>query len=102
MNRVDPILLIDRLAQQDRPAPVALFEEIIEPPAANDVARHAFEDAARVDLHLSLRDRTRALELDRCAAEEVTTDATPAPILARIGDKILGAALAPGRMHPSA
>src|SRR3954465_7337774 len=40
-DRVHPVLFIDRLAQHDAPAALALFEEIVESAGAKHVAQHA-------------------------------------------------------------
>src|SRR5258707_14885302 len=73
---VHAVLLIDRLAQHDAPAPLALFEEIVEPPGAEHVAQHALDLGALRDRHLGLRDRALSCKVDRDTAEEMQdTDA---------------------------
>ena len=46
IDRVEPVLLVDRLAQHQAPAALALFQEIVEPPGAHHVAGHALDRPA--------------------------------------------------------
>src|SRR5690349_18578861 len=71
IDRVDAVALVDRLAQHDAPAALALLQEVVEAAAADDVAGDAFDRAALRDLHLGLRDGAPALEVDALAALEV-------------------------------
>ena len=69
VDRVQAVLLVDRLAQHDRPAAVPLcwlggdeppnpplFEEVVEPAGAGHVAEHAVHRAALHDRHPGLGD----------------------------------------------
>src|SRR6266567_6258049 len=38
IDRIDPVLLVDRLAADDAPLALPLLQEIVEPPGADDVA----------------------------------------------------------------
>ena len=46
VDRIDAVLLVDRLAQRQPPAAGALLEEIVEAAGADDVAHHAVDRAA--------------------------------------------------------
>src|SRR6266511_2925104 len=70
-DRVHAVLLIDRLTQHDAPAPLALFEEIVEPPGAEYVAQHTLDLGALRDRHLGLRDCALSCKVDRDSAEEM-------------------------------
>jgi len=70
-TRIEPVLLVDRLAQHEAPAPGAPLDEVEEASGADDVARHAVDVAALRDRHLGLRDRALADEIDRAAAKKV-------------------------------
>ena len=43
VDRAQPVLLVDRLAQHDRPAAVAALEEVVEAAGADDVALDAVD-----------------------------------------------------------
>src|SRR5262245_9375982 len=71
IDRVEPVLLVDRLAHDHAPAPGALFDEVVEPTGAHDVAGDAVHAGALRDRHLGLCDGAIAREVDAGAAEEV-------------------------------
>src|SRR5262249_25781389 len=58
--RIDAVALVDRLAQHDAPAVVALLEEVVEAPAAHPVAHGALDLAALGNRHLCLAGPARA------------------------------------------
>src|SRR5216684_1421814 len=101
IDRIEPVLLIDRLAQHDTPAPVPLLEEIIEPAGADHVAQDAVDGGALHDLHLGLRHGARAGKLDRAAAEKMENADAALPTLAAHLDEALGRALEPRGHHPA-
>ena len=43
IDRIDAVLLVDRLAQHDAPAAVAPLEEVVEAAGADHVAEHAVD-----------------------------------------------------------
>src|SRR3984957_9002191 len=46
IDRVEPILFVNRLTQHDPPAAVAFLYEIMKPPGADHVADHPFDGSA--------------------------------------------------------
>ena len=99
IDRIHPVLLVDRLAQNIAPAPFAPFDEIAEAAGADHVDKHAVHRRALGDRHLGLADRAVAVQVDRGAAEKMQ-DADPA-LPARLvhGDEFVAGALGPGRHH---
>src|SRR5688572_7924348 len=101
VDRVHPVLLVDRLAPHDRPARRSFFKKIKKAPGANDIDQLAVEAAALIDGHLGLGDGPAALHLDARAPQEVQD----AHALVEAGladlDELGGRALEPGRGHPA-
>src|SRR6185295_2427135 len=101
VDRIEAILLVDGLAEDDSPPPVAPLEEVVETSGTDHVAHHLVHEPALRDRHLRLRDGAIACELDRGAAEEVE-DADPAlPALAADADELVRLSLEPRRHHPA-
>src|SRR4029077_8986130 len=98
IERVEPVLLVDRLAQHQAPA-AALLEEIVEPPGAHHVAQHAVDLGALRDRHLGLRDRARAEQVDGRAAEKMQDAHALLVALLAHPDELVARALEPGRHH---
>src|SRR5580700_2854619 len=99
VDRVQAVLLVDRLAQHDRPAAVALLEEVVEPAGAGDVADHAVDRAALHDRHPGLGDGARSGLGDPDAAGEVQDVDTAGGALLADPDEVFLRALEPGRHH---
>src|SRR3954447_1124374 len=71
IDRIDAVLLVDRLAADEAPFSLPLLPEIVEAPGADDVAEHVMHRRALGYCHLGLRDGPLALEIDAGAAEEM-------------------------------
>src|SRR4051812_29638500 len=71
IHRVEPILLIDRLAAHDTPLTLAFFEEVEEATGADHVAFHAVDKTPLRDRHLGLHNGTVSNKVDAHAAEEM-------------------------------
>src|SRR5580698_707053 len=84
INRVEPILLVNRLAQHHSPSSGATLDEIVESAGTYHIAKHLVHLGTLRDAHLGLRDRAIAGQVDGTAAEEVQ-DADP-PVPAFDGD----------------
>jgi hypothetical protein len=99
VDRVDAVLLVDRLPEHDRPPAVAAGEEVVEPAGAGDVAQHVVGHTPLHDRHLGLRDGPVPVQADVAAAQEVQ-DVDPAlPALPADLDELLGRSLEPGGHH---
>src|SRR5215472_18431085 len=100
LHRVEPVLLVDRLAADDRPPAVPPLHEVVEAAQAPDVDGHAADRAALQDHHLGLRYRAASADLAAETAQEMQDlNAAVESVLARL-DEIRGRALKPGRGHP--
>ena len=99
VDRVDPVLLVDGLAQHHPPAPVPLLEEVVEPAQAAHVAQHAVHLGPLHDRHPGLGDGPGPAELDPAATGEVQDVDTPGCALLADPDEILLRPLPPGGHH---
>ena len=101
IDRIEPILFINRLPQDNAPDARTLFQKIVEASGTNDIARDVMHGGALRDRHLGLCDGTIAIEIDRGAAEEMEdADAFLPTFLADSGE-IWRCAMEPGRAHPA-
>src|SRR6266404_2568104 len=99
IDRVDAILLINRLAQHNAPASFTFFDEVVEASGADHVAQHTLDVASLRDRHLCLRDRAVAGEVDGGSAQEMQDADALGPAFLRHADKLGGRTLKPGRHH---
>src|SRR5262249_38771363 len=99
---VEAILLVNGLAQHDRPRAVPPLEKVVKATRTHDVAGDAVDGGALRDRHLGLRDGSIASHIDRRAAQEMQdVDALVETLAARL-DEALGGPLEPGRHHHGA
>src|SRR5258706_6923958 len=98
-DRVDSILLIDRLPQHDAPTPAPPFQKIVEAAGANNVTDYTFNIAPLGDCHFSLRNCVVADDLDRDPSEEMQDTHAALPALFADTDKFIGTPLKPGCHH---
>jgi len=68
VDRIDPILLIDRLTENDAPLFAALFEKVEEAAGTNNIAFDAVHTTALRDRHLGLGHRPLADNINARAA----------------------------------
>jgi hypothetical protein len=109
VDRVEPVLLVDRLAQDDPPAAGAVsgtliavhapLEEVVEAAGADHVALDAVHLRPLRDRHLGLRDRPVTGHIDRAAPEEVQDVHATLESLAAYANEISRGSLEPGRHH---
>src|SRR5262249_40286577 len=101
VDRVEAVLLVDRLSLDDAPACVPPLDEVVEAARADDVALDAVDLRALRDRHLGLRDRAVAGQVDGAPAQEVEGAHAALEARAARGDEVLCAPLEPRRVHPS-
>src|SRR5690606_14637539 len=101
IDRIEPILLVDRLAPHDRPAAIAAREEIVEAAGANRVDDDAVDARALVDRHFRLRDRAVADDVARVGAQEVDDADAALESRAPRARELRRGALEPRRRHPA-
>src|SRR5215831_2676152 len=100
-DKIDAILLQNRLEQHDTPAALALLQKEIETSGANDIAQHTVNRDPIRNRLLRLSDSAIALEIDGGAAEKVQeAHAFVVASLARLNE-FLEAALNPHGDHPA-
>ena len=99
IDRVDAVLLVDGLAEDDSPALAPLLEEVVEPPRADHVALDVVHRRALRDGHLRLGDRPLALHVDGRRTEEVEDPHPALEALPADADELVRGALEPGRHH---
>src|SRR5262245_30496622 len=95
VDRIEAILLVDRLAQYQTPATVALLEEIVEAADTGEVAHDPVHRRAVQDLHPGLRHGPRTRHVDPRDAKTVLGAHAAGKALAAGRDEIVRAALAP-------
>ena len=101
VDGADPVLLVDRLPEDEAPAAVAALEEVVEAAGADDVALDPVHRGALRDRHLGLRGRAVAHDVDRGAAEEMEDPDASLESLAADADELVGRPLEPRRHHPA-
>src|SRR6185503_19552815 len=99
VDRVHPIELVDRLAEDEPPTTVALLEEVVEAAAARDVDLDALDLRTLVDLHLHLGDRAIPDDVGDLPTEDVVDPDALLPSRLAHRDELVGRALRPGRHH---
>ena len=100
IDRIDAVLLVDRLAQHEAPAAVAPLEEIVEAAGADDVAEHAVDRrrAARSS-SWSARSRGRRRRRSSVPPRKCRMLTPLRPAFLRDADELVGRPLEPGRHH---
>jgi len=99
VDGVDPVLLVDGLAQHDPPAPVAFVEEVVEPAQAVHVAQHALDLGPLHDRHPGLSDGPGPVQRDPAAAGEVQDVHAAGGALLTDPDEVFLRPLEPGGHH---
>src|ERR1700734_584029 len=99
IDRVEPILFVDRLAQNDSPAAVAFLDEIVEASRAHDVADHPPDSGTLEDSHFGLGRGAMPGHVDRSAAKKVQDTDAAGPAFVIDFNELLKAALEPGGHH---
>ena len=99
VDGVDPVLLVNGLAQHDPPAAVAFLEEVVEPAQAVHVAQHALDLGPLHDRHPGLRDGPRPVQRDPAAAGEVQDVHAAGGALLADPDEVFLGPLEPGGHH---
>ena len=89
----------DCFAQDEAPAAVALFPEVVMAGHAAYVAEHAVDPVTLLNLHFGLRDGAGSVDLDRSTAEQMQDASAPLHQVMAAGDEFFETRLFPGGGH---
>ena len=99
IDGIDPVFLVDGLAEHHPPAPVPFLHEIVEPAQAVHVAQHAVDLGSLHDRHPGLRDGPRPVQGDPAAAGEVQDVHAAGDAFLANPDEVVLRPLEPGGHH---
>jgi hypothetical protein len=101
IDRIHPVLFVDRLAADDSPTSIPLFEEIIETAEADHIHQNVLHRRALVDGHLDLRDGAIAGDVAGPTAEQMKDIPALIEKPAACFNEFRGRSLESGGGHPA-